>query len=127
MQSERHFRVLVVEDELLLRWSLAEILRRAGHTVLETASASEARAAMTDGIDAVLLDLRLPDSSDLRLLDEVRSRLPHAAVIMMTAFGTPELVQSALDRGAYCVLNKPFDVHTVDGVIRDAHRHSRRG
>lgn len=37
---------------------------------------------------------------------------------MMTAFGTPELVQSALQLGAYCVMNKPFDVHAVEGVIR---------
>jgi CheY-like chemotaxis protein len=121
--SERLFRVLVVEDEMLLRWSLAEILRRSGHTVLEAASASEAREAMTtstDGIDVVLLDLRLPDSSDLRLLEEVRSRMPHSAVIMMTAFGTPELVQGALERGVYCVMNKPFDVHAVEGVIRNA-------
>ncbi len=125
MPSERLFRVLVVEDEMLLRWSLAEILRRSGHTVLEAASACEARAAMTgdtDSIDVVLLDFRLPDSNDLRLLDEVRSRMPHSAVIMMTAFGMPELVQSALERGAYCVMNKPFDVHAVEGVIRKALR-----
>jgi two-component system OmpR family response regulator len=128
MDNERLFRVLVVEDEMLLRWSLAEILRRSGHTVLEAATASEARAAMTgatDGIDVVLLDFRLPDSSDLRLLEEVRRRLPHSAVIMMTAFGTPELVQSALGRGAYCVMNKPFDVHAVEGVIRNACRDTR--
>lgn len=128
MQSERLFRVLVVEDEMLLRWSLAEVLRRGGHTVMEATNASDARAAMTsgtDGIDVVLLDLRLPDSNDLRLLEEVRRRLPHSAVIMMTAFGTPELVQGALERGAYCVMNKPFDVHTVEGVIRNAHRDTR--
>lgn len=125
---QRLFRVLVVEDEMLLRWSLAETLRSGGHAVLEAATASEARQAMaggTDGIDVVLLDVRLPDSNDLRLLEEVRRRMPHSAVIMMTAFGTPELVQSALELGAYCVLNKPFDVHAVEGVIRNAHRDTR--
>ena len=128
IHGERAFRVLVVEDELLLRWSLTETLRSSGHTVLEAASASEARQAMaggTDGIDVVLLDVRLPDSNDLRLLEEVRRRMPNSAVIMMTAFGTPELVQDALERGAYCVMNKPFDVHAVEGVIRNAHRDTR--
>jgi DNA-binding NtrC family response regulator len=126
--SDRLFRVLVVEDEMLLRWSLAEILRRQGHTVMEATSASDARDVMSDcadDIDVVLLDFRLPDSNDLRLLEEVRRRMPGSAVVMMTAFGTPELVQSALDRGAYCVMNKPFDVHDIDGVIRSAHRETR--
>ena len=80
MQTERLFRVLVIEDETLLRWSLAEVLRRGGHTVPEAGSASEARAAMTGGtddIDVVLLDVRLPDSTDLRLLEEVRRRMRH--------------------------------------------------
>jgi len=125
MQTERLFRILVVDDEMLLRWSLAEILRGGGHTVLEAASASEARKAMTDGIDVVLLDLRLPDSTDLRLLEEVRSRMPHSTVIVMTAFGTPELVQDALERGAYCVMNKPFDIHAVEAVIRNARPDTR--
>ena len=128
MQTERLFRVLVIEDEMLLRWSLAEVLRRGGHTVLEAGSASEARAAMaggTDDIDVVLLDVRLPDSNDLRLLEDVRRLLPHSAVIMMSAFGTPELVQGALERGVYCVMDKPFDVHAIEGVIRNAHRGTR--
>src|SRR5688572_11936655 len=63
MQGEPLFRVLVVEDETLLRWALGEILRRSGHTVLEATSASDAREAMTrspEGIDVVLLDFRLP-------------------------------------------------------------------
>ena len=128
MQGEPLFRVLVVEDETLLRWSLGEILRRSGHTVLEATSASDAREAMTrspEGIDVVLLDFRLPDSNDLRLLEEMRSRLPHTAVIMMAACGTPEIVEGALERGAYCVIEKPFDVHAIEGVIRNAHRDTR--
>lgn len=120
--------VLVVDDEALLRWSIAELLRRSGHTVIEATSAHHARNAMgeaLDPIDVVLLDYRLPDSSDLRLLEEVRHRLPRSAVVLMTAFGTPEMVQGALDRGAYCVLNKPFDMFGVEGLIAEAHRASR--
>ena len=80
---------------------------------------------MTESPDVVLLDYRLPDSDGLRLLEEVRRRLPQAAVVMMTAFGTPELVQGALDRGAYRVLSKPFDMHDVEPLVADAHRSSR--
>jgi DNA-binding NtrC family response regulator len=119
---------LVVDDEALLRWSIAELLRRGGHTVVEATTADHARDAITqmpERIDLVLLDYRLPDSNDLRFLEEVRGRLPRAAVVLMTAFGTPEMVQDAMDRGASCVLSKPFDMHDIEALVTDACRSSR--
>jgi DNA-binding NtrC family response regulator len=120
--------VLVVDDEALLRWSLAELLRRRGHTVIEAASASSVREAIihtSEPIDVVLLDYRLPDSNDLQLLDEVRRSLPQSAVVLMTAFGTPDVMQDALERGAYCVLTKPFDLLGVEQLVTEARRASR--
>jgi DNA-binding NtrC family response regulator len=119
--------ILVVDDEALLRWSLAEVLRRSGHAVIEATSGREALDAISpsSSIDAVLLDYRLPDSADLRLLEQIRRRLPRSPVVLMTAFGTPEVVQGALDLGAYCVLSKPFDMLGVEGLITKAHGASR--
>jgi DNA-binding NtrC family response regulator len=119
--------ILVVDDEALLRWSLAEVLRRSGHTVIEATSAREALNAISpsSSVDAVLLDYRLPDSADLRLLEEVRRRLPRSPVVLMTAFGTPDVVQGALSLGAYRVLTKPFDMHGVEGLITEAYGASR--
>jgi DNA-binding NtrC family response regulator len=119
--------ILVVDDEALIRWSLAEILRRAGHAVIEATSAREALDAISSSssIHAVLLDYRLPDSADLRLLDEVRRRIPKGAVMLMTAHGTSEMVQSALDRGAYCVLSKPFDMTAIPSMVADAYQAAR--
>jgi DNA-binding NtrC family response regulator len=119
--------ILVVDDEALLRWSLAEVLRRSGHTVIEATSAREALDAISpsSSIDAVLLDYRLPDSADLRLLEQIRRRLPRSPVVLMTAFGTPEVVQGAMDLGAYCVLSKPFDMLGVEEVITEARGASR--
>ena len=128
MNPERRLTVLVVDDEALLRWSIAEFLRRGGHVVLEATSASGVRDAIgrtSEPIDVVLLDYRLPDSDDLHLLEDVRRRLPRAAVVMMTAFGTAEMVQGAMDRGAYRVLSKPFDMHDIEGLVTDAHRSTR--
>lgn len=126
--AKRFLTVLVVDDEALLRWSIAELLRRCGHTVIEATSADGARAAMSDtseSIDVVLLDYRLPDSSDLKLLEEVRRRLPQSAVVLMTAYSTPEMIEGATDRGAYCVLGKPFDLHDLEALVTDAFRASR--
>lgn len=119
--------ILVVDDEALVRWSLAEVLRRSGHTVIEATSAREALDATgpSSSVDAVLLDYRLPDSADLRLLEQIRRRLPRSPVVLMTAFSTPEVVQSALDLGAYHVLTKPFDMQGIEGLITEAYGASR--
>ena len=120
--------ILVVDDEALLRRSLAEVLRRSGHRVIEATSAQEALDAIGDtssSIDVALLDFRLPDCPDLRLLEEVRRRVPGSAVVLMTAYGTPGMVQGALDRGAYCVLSKPFDMHAIGPLVTEAHRAPR--
>jgi DNA-binding NtrC family response regulator len=128
MPDERtRLTILVVDDEALIRWSLAEVLRRSGHTVIEATSAREALDAISpsSSVDAVLLDYRLPDSADLRLLEQIRRRLPRSPVVLMTAFGTPEMVQAALDLGAYRVLSKPFDMHGVERLITEAYGASR--
>ena len=127
-RTKRPLTVLVVDDEALLRWSIAEVLRRGGHTVIEASSASDAREAMSRAptpIDVVLLDYYLPDSRDWQLLDETRRRLPRSPVLVMTAYGTTELIEGALDRGAHCVLRKPFDLLAVDDLITEALRTSR--
>jgi DNA-binding NtrC family response regulator len=73
-------------------------------------------------IDVVLLDLRLPDSKDLQLLEEVQGRLPQSGVVLMTAYGTHDITDAALQMGAFAVLAKPFDLHRLDALLRNAHR-----
>jgi CheY-like chemotaxis protein len=98
MTNTLQLRILVVDDEALIRWSLCELLRLHGHTVLEAASASDARAAIDDATPAfnvVLLDCRLPDSHDLTLLEEIRWRMPESAVGLMTAYLAWRVLSSA--------------------------------
>jgi DNA-binding NtrC family response regulator len=118
-------RVLVVDDEPLVRWSIAETLRGRDYEVLEAGDADSALRILLDGQvepDAVLLDLRLPDCQDLRLLETLRLILPDAPVILMSAFGTPETTQQARELGAYAVLDKPFDLDTLDPLLAEAVR-----
>ena len=118
-------RVLVVEDELLIRWSIAETLSSAGHSVVEAEDGAAAvRALMNpaDAVDAVVLDYRLPDSNDLTLLTTIRRLSPRSAVILMTAYGTPEVTKGALELGAYRVVPKPFDMHDLEPLLLDACR-----
>ena len=116
-------RVLVVDDEPLIRWSLAETLEQSGHAVVEAGDAASAIRTVSEGgpFDVVLLDYRLPDSNDLNLLATIRKLAPESAVIMMTAFRTPEVMTGALQLGAYQVIPKPFEVHEVAALVLQAH------
>lgn len=117
-------RILVVDDEALIRWSLLETLTSCGHAVVEAGDAAGAlRTVATAGVpfDVVLLDFRLPDSNDLALLSRLRRLAPATPIILMTAYGTPEILQGALDLGAYRVITKPFEMNDVAPLVRQAH------
>jgi DNA-binding NtrC family response regulator len=118
--AARCLRVLVVDDEPLIRWSIAETLGAAGHEVVEAEDAASALRAIQERPDpnVVLLDFRLPDSDDLGLLAKIRQIAPDAAVVMMTAFGTPDVTAGALKLGASQVLSKPFNMHDLEDVVR---------
>ena len=122
--TDRHLRILVVEDEALIRWSITETLGQEGHTVVEAGNAASAVKAMEDAdedIDVVLLDYRLPDSNDLGLLASVRRLRPRSAVVMMTAYGTPDVTSGALALGAHRVVGKPFDMRALESLVVEAH------
>src|SRR5688572_27337390 len=129
--AHRNPRILVVEDETLIRWSIAETLGQQGHTVMEAANAASAVKALEDAeedIDVVLLDYRLPDSNDLGLLANVRRLQPRSAVVMTPAYGTPEVTAGALALGACRGAGKPFDMRAPGPLVVEAHAarpHSR--
>jgi len=116
-------RVLVVDDEALIRWSVAQTLLDQGFEVEQASSARHALdvvRACQGRFDVVVLDFRLPDSNDLKLLTELRQLMPRAAVILMTAFSTPEMVQGALALGAVDVVSKPFEMTDMARLVRQA-------
>ena len=127
-RNEPSLRVLVVDDEPLIRWAVAETLTQAGHEVLEAPDGGSALRALRDAtehVDVVLLDFRLPDCADLTLLSRIRKQSPDSAVVMMSAHATPEIAAEARALGVFDVLVKPFDVNGCERVLRQAHVASR--
>ena len=115
--------VLVVDDEALIRWSLSEGLADAGWTVRQAATGAEARSAVRrlEGQPFVLLlDLRLPDVSDLSLIRELRAARPDVPMIVMTAHGSDDDAEQALMAGVYSFVGKPFDVGEIVGMVNAA-------
>jgi DNA-binding NtrC family response regulator len=117
-------RVLVVDDEPLIRWSVAETLMDSGYDVFEAGNGAGALHALIEPrhrVDVVLLDYRLPDSQDLKLLSTIRRIAPETRVILMTAFGTPEVSKGALDLGAFRVVNKPIEMGDLPTLVQQAY------
>lgn len=116
-------RVLIIDDEALIRWSLAESLGERGYSVAEAVDGRTAVSAIksaSEPFDVVLLDYRLPDSGDLRLLERVRGLTPTSRVIMVTAHSSPELNRGASALGAYRVVTKPFEVESLAALVNQA-------
>jgi two-component system, NtrC family, response regulator AtoC len=113
-------RVLVVDDEPLIRWSITETLSGLGLDVEQAGDAAGALRIMTAAelpFDVIALDLRLPDMRDLSLMATIRQLQPDASIVLMTAFGTDEIVARAVGLGAQTILNKPFELgKLVDAV-----------
>ncbi|MDP2320538.1 MAG: response regulator [Acidobacteriota bacterium] len=114
---------LVVDDEPLIRWSVTETLADLGLDVEQADCAASALQAITTTalpFDVIVLDLRLPDMRDLSLLATIRQLLPETPVVLMTAFGTPEIMSTARQLGVRAVLNKPFELSELSRVVVEA-------
>jgi len=123
LEKSPSLRVLVVDDEPLIRWSVSETLNDCGHHVVECGDGQCVRSAVRDAArpyDVIVLDLRLPDSEDLTLMASLRRATPKTQIILMTAYGSADVVSAALDLGAFRVLSKPFEVEQVARLVEEA-------
>jgi two-component system response regulator AtoC len=115
-------RVLVVDDEALIRWSVAETLGALDYEIEEAGDGESAIRAVSpaSAVDIVLLDLRLPDCDDLRILAAIRRISPGTRIILMTAFGSAELVQEARRLGVFAIMDKPFELEQLSALVAGA-------
>lgn len=111
--------IFVVDDEEMIRWTLKEALESEGYNVKTFENGREFLSYFNaNGGDIVLLDVRLPDSNGLDLLLEVTRLDPDAIVVIMTAFGDVETAVSAMKRGAFDYISKPYSLEEVSLLIK---------
>ena len=110
----RGSRILVVDDELGIRQGVQRALRSEGH-VVDTAEdlASGRRLLQQDRYDLVLLDVMMPDGSGIDLIEPAHEQDPDTVCIIVTGYATVELAVSAVKRGAYDFISKPFTVEQL--------------
>jgi len=112
--------ILVVEDERLIQWSLRERLEQDGYHVVLAETGEQALDRFQEPVGLVLLDLKLPDTNGLALLKQLKKMQPKCQVILMTAYGTPEIAREAMDNGVFQVVDKPFRLDDMAHLVDEA-------
>ncbi len=125
--------LLLVEDDALIRRSLAARLRKSGHRVREADSVAAARQYLAaEAVDAVLVDFRLPDGTGFDVMTDLEEKQPGAPALMLTAHATVDHAVEAMRRGAFTYIQKPVDpeeleVHLAKALeTGDLRRENRR-
>jgi two-component system response regulator AtoC len=114
-------KILIVDDEKLVRWSLCEKCKEAGHVPLEAENGAEAlRIVHSESPEVILLDLHLPDLSGLEVLDQLKTSGANSVVIMMTADPQIKEIKTALKMGAYDFIGKPINFDELCVTIENA-------
>ncbi len=112
-------RIYVVDDERIIRVSLADELRDAGFEVLEFAHASPALMQMSEMMpDIVITDLKMPDINGIDFLKKIKKINQNIYVVLMTAYSTVSTAVQAMKLGAYDYIEKPFDNESMLLIIQ---------
>jgi two-component system response regulator AtoC len=113
-------KILVVDDDRAIRWTLSEALRSWSFTPLEAGTVAEALAQFAVELpDAVLLDIDLPDGSGLDVLRQIKTQRPESVVIMITGNVLIDNTIAALRGGAYDFIGKPINLEELRVTIRN--------
>ncbi len=114
-------RILVVDDEKLIRWSVGERLQRDGYEVLSAETGEEAlELVAANAPDVMLLDVRLPGIDGLATLQRALALHPDVSVLMMSAHSTVDIAVEAMKHGAVDFLVKPFPFQSLDAAVERA-------
>ena len=117
-------KILIVDDEKLMRMSLEDKLTKEGFTVTSYSNAVEAlKSLQSTNYDAVISDMRLPKMDGIEFLKETKKTSPDTVVIIMTAYGSIENAVTAMKEGAHDYVTKPFSLEELIIKLKKAIKH----
>lgn len=120
MTENGKWKVLLVDDDRLSREAMADWLESEGFDVFAVADGHAALQHIHDGVAVIVTDMKMPRTNGMDLLRLAKEEAPHAAVILVTAFGTVETAVAALKEGAFDYLTKPVKPDDLTNKIRQA-------
>lgn len=114
-------KILVIDDEKIICHLLQDSLSDRGYTVTTAQSGSEAlKKIEKESFDVVITDIRMPDITGIKVLEEMKKINSQTMVIIMTAFASVETAQEAIRLGAYDYVTKPFEKEEVNFAVKRA-------
>jgi DNA-binding NtrC family response regulator len=114
-----HTRILIVDDEEVMRDSLSDWLREDGYDVVAVESGAEAiEKVKAEAWNTLLVDLKMPGMDGIEVVRQVKKISPELPMIMITAYATVDTAVQAMKEGAYDYIAKPFDPEQVGLTIR---------
>ncbi|MBI1882647.1 MAG: sigma-54-dependent Fis family transcriptional regulator [Chlamydiae bacterium] len=115
------YKILIVDDDEAIRYSVSRMLSEEGYEILSASSTKEAMDVTSrESPDTVLMDIRMGTSSGLETLRELKKIDEKLPVILMTAFGTTQTAIEAMKRGAFDYVLKPFEPSELKELIQKA-------
>ncbi|MCC7349350.1 MAG: sigma-54-dependent Fis family transcriptional regulator [Phycisphaerales bacterium] len=119
-------RILIADDQEMMRDSLAATLVRQGHEVVACSDGAMAASKLAEGrFDLLITDLKMPKLTGIELLAESRKLRPEMPVVLMTAFATVQTAVEAMKLGAYDYIQKPFDGEEIKLLVERTLEHNR--
>lgn len=119
-------RILITDDQEMMRDSLAATLAREGHEVVAAGDGAMGLSKLNGGkFDLLITDLKMPRMTGIELLTEAKKLRPEMPVVVMTAFATVQTAVEAMKLGAYDYIQKPFDGDEIKMLIERTLEHSR--
>jgi DNA-binding NtrC family response regulator len=121
MAKSRIAKVLVVDDEEIMRKNLDHILQKEGYIVVMAASGAEALEKMeTSDFDVVLTDIRMENISGIEVLEKTKIKYPETEVVMVTAYASTDSAMETLKKGAFQYIAKPFKISEIRITVKQA-------
>ena len=113
-------KVLVVDDQPNVRFLLTVIIEEEGHKIFTAQNGKEA-VEMVSSLypDLIFMDVRMPVMGGLDALKKIKMISPRTEVVMMTAYGAEDTIDTALQQGALTCIAKPFDIEEIKGFIKE--------
>ncbi|MBL7048504.1 MAG: sigma-54-dependent Fis family transcriptional regulator [Nitrospira sp.] len=114
-------KILVIDDEPIIRTSCERCLKPEGYEIKTTATGAEGLEFLkNEPFDLVLLDLMMPDMDGMEVLQMIKKTYPSIKVIMITGYSTVDTAVDTLRMGAFNYLQKPFNPDTLLNAVKDA-------
>jgi two-component system response regulator AtoC len=119
-------KILVIDDEELIRDFIAETLRRSHYDVTTAENGKQGLSFFKEkSFDMVFTDMKMPDLTGIEVLKKIKEQAPDTIIVVVTAYGSIENAVDAMRLGAFNYLIKPFSPDTLEAVIDKAKEHQK--